>query len=488
LRCVRAGPDFVDDPERYGNCGAELLELPLGLFPATNPGKLRLLADRADLRTLATVERLEGHGRALLEKAIQARFDQVGVPLDTDVETRGRVLAQARKLGVKVVLSHRSARPPRSVESVLRLFQKCSRAGGDLSLASFEVFRAEHVRFLREASRAASALGIPHGIAGTGSLSQLVSLLPGELVFGALDGNGDGIDLALLSRLGPSTRLFAILGEPAHPTAALEVLNGSFRALGQDSACLQLRVGPDGPGALVRLLRELGFQGFLVGRPFRATAGLLATASGRAPPVFSVATLRGGAFVGHDTDGPALLSALDRSGVRVHRRRAVVLGTGGAARSAARALRSRGARVVIAGRNLRRALEAAGAVGAEATSLSSLSTVLARSSLLVNAVPGAGTGLLSDSSLRPGLVVVDLDCSSGEPGLAGRAAESGAHTVGGKAVLGRNLSEAMRLFTGARPPRGLVERLMDESLRGAACSKKNSDATKVINLAKQYTW
>ena len=474
MRCVRAGPDLVDDPERYGKSGAELLELPLGLFPATNPGKLRLLADRAGLQTLATVQRLEGPGRAQLEKAVQARFDYVEVPLDTDVETRGRMLAQARRAGVKVVLSCRSARPPRSVESVLRLFQKCSRAGGDLALASFEVFRADHVRALRDASAAAGALGIPHGIAGTGGLSRLVSLLPGDLVFGALGGEPDGLDIGLLSRIGPSTRLFAIIGEPAHPTVPLEVLNASFRALGQNCACIQLQVGPDGPAGLAGLLREMGFSGFLIGRPFRAAAVALAPASGGAPAAVSAVTVRGRALVSHDTDGPALLDALERSGVRVHRRRAVVLGTGGAARSVALALRSRGARVVIAGRSLRRALEAAGVSGAEAASLSSLGALLGRSSLLVSAIPGAGGAVVPDSCLHPGLVVVDLDCSPGPRDLSGRAAESGAHTVSGTAVLGRNLVEALRLFTGARPPKGQVEGLVDEILRRGARAKKKS--------------
>ena len=482
MRCVRAGPDFVEDPERYGNLGAELLELPLGQFPHTNLGKLRLLSDRANLRTLATVESLEGHGRALLEKAVIARFDYVGVPLDTDVEMRGRMLAQARKHGVKVVLSHRSTRPPRSVESVLCLFQKCFRAGGDLALASFEVLRADHVRVLKEASSAAGALGIPHGIGGTGRLSQLVSLLPGDLVFAALDGHGDGLDLAILSRLGPKTRLFAILGEPAHPTVPLEVQNGCFRAMGSDCACIQLGPMPDDAAGLACLLREMGFEGLTVGSPFRQSMVQFTPATGLDIPAVSVVTRRNGRFVGHDTDGPALLGALEGAGVRVHRRRALVFGTGGAARSAALALSSRGARVVIAGRTLRRALDAAGAVGVQAASLSSVGPVLSRSSLLVNAIPGIDDALVPDSSLRPDLVVVDLDCSPPTSALLGRAAESGAQTVSGMAVLSRGLSEALRLFTGSRPPAGMVGRLMDESLHREESKKKSLRATKVFNL------
>jgi shikimate 5-dehydrogenase len=484
LRCVRAGPDFIDDPERYGNIGADIIELQLGRFPMVNPGKLRLLADRANLRTLATVGSLEGHGRGLLEKAVLARFDYVEVPLDTDVETRGRMLAQARKIGVKVVLSHRTARPPGTVEAVLRLFQKCSRAGGDLALASFGVHLSAQVRVLREVSSAASALGIPFGIAGTGRLSRLVSLLRADISFGALGGSGDGLDIGLLSRLGPATRLFAQVGEPAHPTVPLEVLNGSFRATGCDCACIRLEPVPDDAPGLIRLLGEMGFEGFTVGRPFRLGLIPLARAIGPAIPAVSVATRRDGRFIGHDTDGPAMLEALESSGIRVHRRRALVLGTGGAARSAALSLSSRGARVVLAGRSLRRALDAAAAVGAQAASLSTIGPLLDRSSLLVNTIPRIDDALLPDPCLRPDLVVVDLDCSPTASSLAGRAAGSGARTVDGMAVLRRGLSEALRLFTGVRPPAELVGRLMDESLRREASKKKSLRATKVINLQK----
>jgi len=468
LRCVRAGPDFIDDPDGYGQSGADLVELQLELFPAVNPGKLRLLSDRAGLKTLARVGRPGGKGLALLEKAVLARLDYIELPLETDVETRGRMLAKARKGAVKVVLSLRSSRPPGSAETVLRVFQKCARAGGDLALASFDVSRADDVRALREASSAARRQGIRHGLDGEGGLSGLVPLLGADLVFGGLDGRGDRPGLGLLSRTGPATCLCAMVGEPAHPEAAPEALNAFFRSQGLDAACLGLRPGPDGPGEVARLLGELGFRGMMIGRPFRAAMASCAPAAGGDAPSVSVVTVRGGVLAGHDTDGPALLGVLDSSGVRVHRRRTLVLGTGGAARSAARALGSRGARVVVAGRDLRRALEAARAAGASAAPLSSAGAILSRSSLLVNAIPGGPREALADSMLRPGLVVADLDCAPGGSGLAGRAAEGGAHTIRGSAVLARNLAEAIRLFTGTRPPRRAVEELLDESLSRSA--------------------
>jgi shikimate dehydrogenase len=470
---VRAGPDFIDEPERYGNCGAQIVELPLERFPGVNPGKLRLLADRAGLRTLATTAPAGGRGLPLLERAVLARLDYVELPLETDVETRGRFLAKSRKSAVKVVLSQRSDQPPRSAETVLRTFQKCARAGGDLALVSCDVSRADDVRALREASAAARRQGIPHGLRGSGGLSALAPLLGADLVFGDIDGRDEGLDIGLLSRISPATRLCAVIGEPAHPEAAPGALNEFFRRGGLDHACIGLRPGPDGPGALARLLAEMGFLGILVGRPFRTAMASGAPAPAGGAPSVSVVRSRAGGLAGFDTDGPVLLRALDDSGIRVHRRRALVLGTGGAARSAARALRSRGAHVAVAGRDLRKALEAAGGAGARAARLASVPKILARSTLLVNAIPSAPSGLVPEECLRPGLVVVDLDCSPGASDLLDRAAGRGAHVVGGRAVLAKNLAEALRLFTGARPSRRLVGDILDEALRRAARSKKN---------------
>lgn len=465
--CVRAGRDLLDEPERYRGCGAGLLEIPLSLFPGVNPGKLRLQADRANLRTLAALDGLEDRTGSVVERAILARFDYVEIPLGTDVETRGRSLARARKAGVKTVVSHRSERPPRSVESTVRVLQKCSRAGGSLVLGSFPAASPEHLRVLSGAARALGSLGVPHGLSGRGPLSALVSLLPGELSFGSLGGMGDGLDVTTLSRIGPKTSLFAHIGGKGAPAGVAEVLDGCLRELGLDAACIGL---PDAgsAGELAGALVEMGFSGLSLGRPQSGGSLPLLPPEGRKLPAVSVMTVRAGSVLGFDIEGPSLLRALEESGIRVNRRRAVVAGTGAAAVSAAAALSRRGANVVLAGRSLWHALKAGPAAGASAAAYASLPSVLRRASLLVKADPELPGRVLSQRSLHPGLVVADLDCAGPETPFLRAAAEAGAQTVDGMALPRTRAAETVRLLTGQRPRRGTVGRLVAELTRRAA--------------------
>ena len=461
MRCVRVDKGFSEDPERYRSSGADLLEIPLDLFDRVSPGKLRLLCDRTGLRALASAGGTGRGGNGLLENAIHARFDLVKLELDMDVETRGRIIALARKHGAKVVLYQSSPRPPRSVESVVRIFQKCSRAGGDLGLAGFQVSRAQDVRFLRDAGPAVRAMGLPHGYSGTGRLAQLVPVLPADLKYGVAENRSrEGLDMATLSAIGPITRLFAIVGEPAHPAFSAGLYSRAFREQGQDCVCLHLFPEHDDLGDTVKLLDEMGFDGFLVGRPFREKVLRHVAPPPGGTGAAGAVIRQNGRFAGRDTGGPALLAALDAAGVRVHRRRALVLGPGGAARSAAAALRSRGAQVVIAGRNLRLTLTAAAAVRAGAAPLSSAAAVLSRSSLLVNCIPEGALEIVGGENLRREMVVADLACCPPTTPLLACALEAGALTVPGTSVAVQEACSSLRLFTGETFPRELLEKLL----------------------------
>ncbi|MBM4249617.1 MAG: hypothetical protein FJ149_09345 [Euryarchaeota archaeon] len=463
--CIRAGRDLLDEPERYRGTGAGLLEIPLRLFPGVNPGKLRLQADRTGLRTLAALDGLEDRAGTVIERALPARFDYVEIPLGTDVESRGRALARARKAGQRTVVSQRSRLPPGSVESTVRALQKCSRAGGDLVLGAFPAASVEDVRVLLGASRALRAMGVPFGLAGTGPLSPLVSLLPGGLTFCSSGGRGDGLDVSVASRIGPGTGRFAHIEGAGARARGAAVLDGCFRALGLDAVCVGLSGPMDGAGALFGLLVEMGFLGVSLERAVPGSELPVLPPEGRRMPSVSVVTVRPGGIFGHDTDGPALLRALAESGIRVRRRRAVVAGTGAAALSAASALRRNGARVALAGRSLRGALRAARSIGAAAAAAPSVASLLRRSSLLVKADPELPQDFPAPSSLHAGLVVADLDGTGTNTPILRAAGEAGAQTVDGTAVAIHRVAETVSLLTGLRPSRATVDRLISEKAR-----------------------
>ena len=132
-------------------------------------------------------------------------------------------------------------------------------------------------------------------------------------------------------------------------------------------------------------------------------------------------------LVGHDTDLPALVEAIQRLCPR-GARRALILGAGGAARSAVLALEVSGVeRVDVAQRRDR--------------TWDRLPALLGQAELVVNATPIGRDGAESmdtpipASHLRPDLAVLDLVYRPSPTRLVREAREAGARAAGGAGIL-----------------------------------------------------
>ena len=138
-------------------------------------------------------------------------------------------------------------------------------------------------------------------------------------------------------------RRFAVIGDPVAHSLSPALHSAAYRALGLPHVYDAVRVtAAELPGA-VRQLRDGIFDGLNVTVPHKqAVLGLADTVDASARDVGAANTLavEGGRVVAYNTDAPALareLSAL--AGERDWTRgRALVLGSGGAARAAVRAL------------------------------------------------------------------------------------------------------------------------------------------------------
>lgn len=141
--------------------------------------------------------------------------------------------------------------------------------------------------------------------------------------------------------------------------------NAALQAHGLDLAYLALPTPPDRLLEVVGALGAIGFVGANVTVPHKqAVIAACDTLTDEARLVGAVNTLtwRDGGLEGHNTDAIGLQRALDV--VDAGRRRAVLLGTGGAARAAVVALVRRGAEVIVVGRRPD-AAEVVGALGQE---------------------------------------------------------------------------------------------------------------------------
>ena len=145
-----------------------------------------------------------------------------------------------------------------------------------------------------------------------------------------------------------TTTLVGLLGWPISHSLSPPMQNAGFAALGLDWAYVPLPTPPDALGEAVRGIVATGFAGANITIPHKqAVIELCDQLDEVAERAGSVNTLviEGGRVLGSSTDGLAVTSQIEARG-----RRALVLGTGGAARAVAAALEDAGAEVVVRGR------------------------------------------------------------------------------------------------------------------------------------------
>ncbi len=170
-----------------------------------------------------------------------------------------------------------------------------------------------------------------------------------------------------MGRITGHTRLCGILGHPLGHTLSPRMQNAAFAARGLDWVYVPWPVPPDRLGEALRGLRALAnFAGANVTVPHKeAILPHLDALTDEARAVGAVNTVvrTGDRLTGHTTDGAGLLGALaEDTGFRPLAARVVIIGSGGAGRSAAFALARAGARQIIL---LNRSLPRAEALAAE---------------------------------------------------------------------------------------------------------------------------
>jgi shikimate dehydrogenase len=257
-----------------------------------------------------------------------------------------------------------------------------------------------------------------------------------------------------------STAVAAVIGDPVGHSLSPVIHNAAFAALGLDWVYVALPV-PAGRGAeAVAALPALGLRGCNVTMPHKADAARACDELGddaRVLGVVNTVVVRpDGSLWGTSTDGEGFVRALREEGVDPSTRRALVLGTGGAARAVVLALAAAGAAVTVAGRRLDAIAEVAGLADAGAVALEAATDAAADHDLLVNATPvgmgGDPTVVLDPSALPADAVVADLVYHPLETPLLAAARACDLQVVDGLGMLVHQAALAQALWTGVDPP------------------------------------
>lgn len=280
---------------------------------------------------------------------------------------------------------------------------------------------------------------------------------------------------------GKST-VTGIIGWPVSHSLSPLMHNAAFAALGLDWVYVPFPVAPERLSEAIAGIAALGLAGFNVTIPHKvAILPLLDRISPEAELIGAVNTVavRDGLLIGYNTDGIGLIAALAvKLGFSPQERTVLVIGAGGAARSAVAALAGAGAaavalvnRSVEKGEELVEAL--AGRLSDCALSAHPLERVgdpsfLAGFDLIVNTtsvgMKGDSIPGLDLSRLKRGCAVYDMVYAPPVTPLLAEAGRLGIPAANGLGMLVAQGEAAFRIWTGVEPPSGCMEHAIAASL------------------------
>lgn len=252
----------------------------------------------------------------------------------------------------------------------------------------------------------------------------------------------------------------ALLGDPVAHSRSAELHEAALREMGRREQYGLVEVSHGNLAAALQAAGEAEVRGLNLTRPHKAAGVELAdrvSAEAREIGVANTLVRRDGEWVAHNTDARGLAMALERMAGR-HLpdllRQVAVLGSGGAARAAAHALRALGVRELRVGARRVEAAAWAEALGAKVHPLGELP--LEDLSLLVQCTSlgwSPEDPMPVELARTPGsMVLYDVVYAAGGSPLVRAARASGRVAEGGSSMLVAQAALSFAMWFGGLPP------------------------------------
>jgi shikimate dehydrogenase len=251
-----------------------------------------------------------------------------------------------------------------------------------------------------------------------------------------------------------------IMGHPVAHSRSPMIHGYWLKTLGIPGAYEFKDLPPDEFVPFITNLAANGYVGGNVTVPHKEAAYRTVNArdaASEAVGAVNVLYLQNGKLMGGNSDVHGFIDNLDDQapGWNVPRCEALVLGAGGAGRSAVYALKQRGAEVHVVNRTLARAQELAKRFGATAHGWDAVPRFLAQADVLVNCTSLGMTGKealhIDLGPLKKSAVVYDIVYVPLETGLLAQAKKRGHRTVDGLGMLLQQAGFGFRKWFGGDP-------------------------------------
>lgn len=277
-----------------------------------------------------------------------------------------------------------------------------------------------------------------------------------------------------------TSKLFAVFGNPILHSKSPQLFNTVFSEVGMDA--LYSRIRPQSAADIIEIIRAMPIAGANITAPYKKEVfDLVDVVSLDAEEIGAINTIvnSDGRLIGYNTDHYGVSQSLKEAGIDLLNSSCLVLGGGGAARSAVYGLMSKGAKVFICNRTISKAEEIANDFGCTLMNWkefdSSITFDVVISTIVPEAIPCFMNTIrfnhLFDASYKPSMVYQI-------------AQMKGAKIISGERWLLHQAIEAFKLFIGDIPPlhiieTGLQKKLTKENL--SVLNYPNSSVQEIID-------
>jgi 3-dehydroquinate dehydratase/shikimate dehydrogenase len=450
----------------------------------------RFLKAHAECTVLATCRRHQNHGKfngsveeqfQLLDDAINAGAAAVDVEIET-AEVAGPRLESLRARA-RLILSYHNFEGTPAMEVVLRRMMRIPADGYKLVTTARKP--SDNYRVLSLARLHPRVPVIPLAMGELGFPSRVLSTMFGGLYTYATPSTAEGTaagqvcarqlrQLYRIERLARSAKIYGVIADPVRHSISPAVHNRAFQSRRTSAVYLPFLVQAPQLKDFVTLAEKLPIAGFSVTIPHKQKIlRYLDIVDPLARRIGAVNTVwrKAGRWRGANTDAEAVRAPLE-SHLRLPGASILLVGNGGAARSAAFALTEAGARVSIVGRNPDRVRALARACGAEPLLQENLNS--RHFDGLVHATPLGMFPNVEECFFEnsiPADVVFDMVYNPVETLLIRRARAQGKAVIPGIRMFLEQAARQFELWTGQTAPRAAMEKAgleaLDVSRQGA---------------------
>ena len=477
---------LLESARRETNAGESFFEFRLDYLPSPEQGIpiiRKFLAAHPDCCILATCRRHQNQGKfnGSVEdqvRILNAALDAGARAVDIEIESAENVAARLENFRGKgsLILSYHNYDGTPSPETVLRRMMRIPADGYKIVTTARKP--SDNYRILSLTKTHPRTPVIVLAMGETGFPTRVLSTAWGGIFTyaapNASEGTASGqVSARLLRHLyrvekfTRAAKIYGVIADPVRHSISPAVHNRAFQSHRMDAVYLPFLVQPSQLKDFFVLADKLPVAGFSVTIPHKQKVlRYLDVVDPLARRIGAVNTVwkKAGKWRGANTDAEAVTVPLARK-LRLAKSTVLLVGNGGAARSAAYGLVDSGAKLSIVGRNPDRVRSLAKACGAEPLLREQLDA--RKFDAVVHATP-LGMYPHTDGCFFPNSIpaelVFDMVYNPIETALTRRAVQQGLTVISGLQMFVEQAVRQFEIWTGCAGPRTVMEKAALEAL------------------------